>query len=86
MDEVHIEVETCEDLRDLSSSQGLSSYTGPAKYSFIHKVIDGITVTVNTVSVTFKSPAFIASVQVYSNIDLFSIEILFSYCYIKFII
>lgn len=64
MDEVHIEVETCEDLRDLSSSQGLSSYTGPAKYSFIHKVIDGITVTVNTVSVTFKSPAFIASVQV----------------------
>ncbi|XP_012350115.1 UHRF1-binding protein 1 isoform X2 [Apis florea] len=63
LDEVHIEVETCEDLRDLSSSQGLSSYTGPAKYSFIHKVIDGITVTVNTVSVTFKSPAFIASVQ-----------------------
>ncbi|XP_076231903.1 bridge-like lipid transfer protein family member 3B isoform X2 [Calliopsis andreniformis] len=63
LDEVHIEVETCEDLRDLSSSQGLSSYTGPTKYSFIHKVIDGITVTVNTVSVTFKSPAFIASVQ-----------------------
>lgn len=63
LDEVHIEVETCEDLRDLSSPQGLSSYTGPAKYSFIQKVIDGITVTVNTVSVTFKSPAFIASVQ-----------------------
>ncbi|XP_078033480.1 bridge-like lipid transfer protein family member 3B isoform X2 [Augochlora pura] len=63
LDEVHIEVETCEDLRDLSSMQGLSSYTGPTKYSFIHKVIDGITVTVNTVSVTFKSPAFIASVQ-----------------------
>ncbi|CAK9832841.1 UHRF1-binding protein 1-like [Anthophora retusa] len=64
LDEVHIEVETCEDLRDLSSSQGLSSYTGPAKYSFIHKVIDGITVAVNNVSVTFKSPAFIASVQI----------------------
>ncbi|XP_076289523.1 bridge-like lipid transfer protein family member 3B isoform X2 [Lasioglossum baleicum] len=63
LDEVHIEVETCEDLRDLSSMQGLSSYTGPTKYSFIHKVIDGITVAVNTVSVTFKSPAFIASVQ-----------------------
>ncbi|XP_076181630.1 bridge-like lipid transfer protein family member 3B isoform X2 [Ptiloglossa arizonensis] len=63
LDEVHIEVETCEDLRNLSSSQGLSSYAGPTKYSFIHKVIDGITVSVNTVSVTFKSPAFIASVQ-----------------------
>ncbi|XP_026823557.1 UHRF1-binding protein 1 isoform X6 [Ooceraea biroi] len=63
LDEVHIDVETCEDLRSTSSPQGISSYTGPAKYSFIHKVIDGITVAVNTVLVTFKSPAFIASVQ-----------------------
>jgi len=65
LDEVHIDVETCEDLRSMSSPQGISSYAGPAKYSFIHKVIDGITVAVNTVLVTFKSPAFIASVQVY---------------------
>lgn len=64
LDEVHIDVETCEDLRSMSSPQGISSYTGPAKYSFIHKVIDGITIAVNTVLVTFKSPAFIASVQV----------------------
>lgn len=64
LDEVHIDVETCEDLRSMSSPQGISSYTGPAKYSFIHKVIDGITVAVTTVLVTFKSPAFIASVQV----------------------
>ena len=32
--------------------------------SFIHKVIDGITIIVNTVNVNFKSPAFTASVQV----------------------
>ncbi|KYQ54512.1 UHRF1-binding protein 1-like protein, partial [Trachymyrmex zeteki] len=63
LDEVHIDIETCEDLRSMSSPQGVSSYAGPAKYSFIHKVIDGITVAVNTVLVTFKSPAFIASVQ-----------------------
>lgn len=63
LDEVHIDVETCEDLRSMSSPQGISSYAGPAKYSFIHKVIDGITVAVNIVLVTFKSPAFIASVQ-----------------------
>lgn len=70
LDEVHIDVETCEDLRSMSSPQGISSYAGPAKYSFIHKVIDGITIAVNTVLVTFKSPAFIASVQVghYYNI------------------
>jgi hypothetical protein len=64
LDEVHIEVETCEELRSLSTQQGLSSYGGNAKYSFINKVIDGMTVSVNTVQVTFKSPAFIASVQV----------------------
>ncbi|XP_043506058.1 UHRF1-binding protein 1-like isoform X2 [Polistes fuscatus] len=44
LDEVHIEVEICEDLRNMSSNQGLSSYAGPTKYSLIHKVIDGITV------------------------------------------
>lgn len=71
LDEVHIDVETCEDLRSMSSPQGISSYAGPAKYSFIHKVIDGITVAVNTVLVTFKSPAFIASVQVHYYIMLY---------------
>lgn len=64
LDEVHIQVETCEELRSISTQQGLSSYGGNAKYSFINKVIDGMTVSVNTVQVTFKSPAFIASVQV----------------------
>lgn len=58
-------METCEDLRDISNPQGLSSYTGPTKYSYIHKIIDGITIAVNTVFVTFKSPAFVAKVQVF---------------------
>lgn len=34
------------------------------KYSFIHKVVDGITIVVNTVNVKFLSTAFTASVQV----------------------
>lgn len=68
MDEVYIEVETCEELRSMSTQLGLSSYSGNAKYSFINKVIDGMTVSVNTVQVTFKSPAFIASVQVLNSI------------------
>ena len=48
----------------MSAQGGLSSYAIPGKYSFIHKVIDGITVTVNTVNILFNSPAFTASVQV----------------------
>lgn len=64
LDEVYVEVETCDELRPMSTQLGLSSYGASAKYSFINKVIDGMTVSVNTVQVTFKSPAFIASVQV----------------------
>ncbi|KAF5286738.1 hypothetical protein FQA39_LY04160 [Lamprigera yunnana] len=65
LDEVNIIAETCEELRPMSGQAGLSSYAGvPGKYSFIHKVIDGITVMVNTVNITFNSPAFTASVQV----------------------
>lgn len=68
---MNIIVETCEDLRPPNQS-GLPSYTAvPGKYSFIHKVIDGITVTVNTVNVLFNSPAFTASVQV--SVSMFSL-------------
>lgn len=49
----------------MSPQAGLSSYAAiPGKYSFIHKVIDGITVSVNVVNVMFSSPAFVATVQV----------------------
>ena len=64
LDEVYVEVETCEELRSMSTPLCLSSIGANAKYSFINKVIDGMTVSVNTVQVTFKSPAFVASVQV----------------------
>ncbi|XP_037882475.1 UHRF1-binding protein 1-like isoform X4 [Glossina fuscipes] len=75
LDEVNITVETCDPisrLQDAKSPNGGGS-TGSGggnlpqvpqgKYSFIHKVIDGITITVNTVNVKFLSAAFTASVQ-----------------------
>ncbi|KAG5864707.1 hypothetical protein JTB14_021726 [Gonioctena quinquepunctata] len=63
LDEVYITLETCEELRVPSTSV---TYNGgvPSKYSFIHKVIDGITISVNAVNIVFNSPAFTASVQV----------------------
>ena len=66
LDEVNISVETCEIVRGTptAGAGGLQSLPMPmGKYSFIHKVIDGITIAVNTVNVNFKSPAFTASVQ-----------------------
>lgn len=63
LDVVDIRVETCSELRATSELQGLSSYAGAAKYTFIHKVIDGITVQINTVHIQFLSHAFTASVE-----------------------
>ncbi|XP_066140854.1 bridge-like lipid transfer protein family member 3B isoform X1 [Euwallacea fornicatus] len=63
LDEVDINVETCEELRNMSNDIS-PAYGPPGKYSFIHKVIDGITVTVNTVNISFKSPAFVATLQI----------------------
>lgn len=87
LDEVNITVETCE-LNDRGASG--SSASGPppgiaapqGKYSFIHKVIDGITIIVNTVNVKFKSPAFTASVQVrtYFNRRTFRYLICLLFC------
>jgi hypothetical protein len=67
LDEVNISVETCEIARSgtPTAGGGIQTLAVPmGKYSFIHKVIDGITILVNTVNVSFKSPAFTSSVQV----------------------
>uniref|UniRef100_T1GHY4 Uncharacterized protein n=1 Tax=Megaselia scalaris TaxID=36166 RepID=T1GHY4_MEGSC len=64
LDEVNIVVETCaSNTRDPSSSPGLQIQSSQGRYSFIHKVIDGITILVNNVNIKFLSPAFTASVQ-----------------------
>ncbi|XP_055541328.1 bridge-like lipid transfer protein family member 3A isoform X2 [Wyeomyia smithii] len=65
LDEVKITVETCEITRSGAQTPGLSSLSVPqGKYSFIHKIVDGITVLVNTVNVNLISPAFTASAQI----------------------
>lgn len=65
LDEVNITIETCEELRSMSTPSGLSDYAmAPGKYGYINKVIDGITVTVNHVNILFNSPAFTATIQI----------------------
>ena len=61
---MNITVETCEIARSGTPTAGQSLQIPLGKYNYIHKVIDGITIVVNTVNVNFKSPAFTASVQV----------------------
>ena len=62
--QVRVEVETCENLRTLNPS-GLPSKMGSGgSYGFVEKVVDGITVTVNSVLVILHSHVFTASFQV----------------------
>ncbi|XP_022221973.2 UHRF1-binding protein 1-like isoform X4 [Drosophila obscura] len=72
LDEVRITIETCNPMTRDAGGGGSGSPAAAAaalpqvpqgKYSFIHKVVDGITIVVNTVNVNFVSAAFNASVQ-----------------------
>ncbi|KAH8263545.1 hypothetical protein KR044_010265, partial [Drosophila immigrans] len=69
LDEVRITIETCNPTaRDAGGGNSTAAAAAlpqvpQGKYSFIHKVVDGITIVVNTVNVNFVSAAFTASVQ-----------------------
>ena len=67
-----MEVETCENLRPMNNSNAkgmAASYASGGQYGFSDKVVDGITLTVNSVILTLKSHAFIASFQVYQIVS-----------------
>ena len=59
-----MEVETCENLRTLNATQLPSKLQSGGSYGFVEKVVDGITVTVNSVLVILHSHVFTASFQV----------------------
>ena len=59
-----MEVETCENLRTLNPSGHPRSLGSGGSYGFVEKVVDGITVTVNSVLVILHSHVFTASFQV----------------------
>ena len=63
LDEVRVEVETCEDLRQAAAPGGskIPSYATGGPYGYGDKVVDGITVTVNSVILTLRSHAFIVN-------------------------
>lgn len=59
LNEVTVEVEVCEEFRDIEASgedfSSLVNNQAPGKYGFVDRVIDGITVTVNNILIVFKS-------------------------------
>ncbi|XP_026736263.1 UHRF1-binding protein 1-like isoform X1 [Trichoplusia ni] len=63
LDEVHIALEVCQEPRVMNPSAA-GAIPAPGKYSYIHKVIDGISVAVNHVQIDFSCEAFTSSVQI----------------------
>lgn len=68
-----VEIETCDNVESMAMRENVQTVQ-PGKYKFINQVIDGMTIQINEVNITFKDPAFRASVQVqlfYISIILF---------------
>lgn len=58
-----VEIETCDNVESMAMRENVQTLQ-PGKYKFIHQVIDGMTIQINEVNITFRDPAFHASVQV----------------------
>lgn len=63
MDKVSVEIETCDNVESMAMRENIQTVQ-PGKYKFINQVIDGMTIQINEVNITFRDPAFNASVQV----------------------
>lgn len=57
-------METCSELRPHTAPTELGAYRSGSKYGFVEKVIDGMTVSINSVYVRFNSPSFTTSFHV----------------------
>lgn len=64
LDEVELEIETCDTPRPPNSPAHVASYRSGGKYGFVDRVIDGMYVHINSVLVKFISRKFHASLQV----------------------
>ncbi|KAK3581543.1 hypothetical protein CHS0354_031884 [Potamilus streckersoni] len=63
LDEVVLEIETCDNPRKANSPAQTASYRTGGKYGLVDKVIDGIYVHINAVTVNLRSKKFNASLQ-----------------------
>ncbi|CAF3325657.1 unnamed protein product [Rotaria socialis] len=74
LNNVTVEIETCEQLRDLNNSNDSSNSNDPllGKYGFTNRVIDGISLTITNLTFAvkaqgFKASIFLPSLEIYST-------------------
>lgn len=75
LDEVNIEIVTCQDLRPLNRTNDSTTNNDPliGKYSFINRVIDGISLSITSLTFTIKAKAFKASIFL-PTLDIYSVS------------
>ena len=71
---------TCAELRQPSTNLKPPTYATGGRYGFSDKVVDGVTVSINSLIINFKSPAFEASLQVSSFASSLITKYLFFKC------
>ncbi|XP_025411987.1 UHRF1-binding protein 1-like isoform X4 [Sipha flava] len=64
LDRVSVEIESCDNVESMALRENVQTAVQPGKYKFINQVIDGMTIQINEVNITFRDPAFHASVQI----------------------
>lgn len=62
LDEVHVDMQTCEKLRPQNTTPAYQIAQG--RYGLTESIVDGMTVSINSVIVNFLSPTFHASIQI----------------------
>ncbi|CAM4823866.1 unnamed protein product [Rotaria magnacalcarata] len=70
LDDVTIEIETCENLRDIQNSSGGNDPL-MGKYGFTNRAIDGISLTITNLTLVVKSKGFKASICL-PTLDIYS--------------
>ncbi|CAF1624151.1 unnamed protein product, partial [Adineta ricciae] len=74
LDDVTIEIETCEQLRDLQKTTDPTNTNDPllGKYGFTNRVIDGISLTISNLTFAIKAQGFKASIFL-PTLDIYSV-------------
>ncbi|KAK6487935.1 UHRF1-binding protein 1-like [Huso huso] len=73
LDKVVMEMSTCEDPRKPNGPSPIATASGQSEYGFAEKVVEGITISVNSIVIRIKAKAFNASFEL-SQLKVYSVN------------
>ncbi|XP_069764416.1 bridge-like lipid transfer protein family member 3B isoform X2 [Narcine bancroftii] len=73
LDKVEMEMRTCEEPRPPNGPSPIATAAGQSEYSFAEKVVEGISLSVNSIIIKIKAKAFNASFEL-SQLQIYSVN------------